>query len=189
MTYLWSLLIAALISALCSAYFQGATAVPLSDRFEESCLDAHNYYRSLHGSPDLDLDDEVSRNARNRARQIANSDNIRSEQSEYGENTFWYGSSSRTMLSENCSNVVKTWYDTGAKYDYDNPEDRNNFSRYGTFTQVVWKSTTKLGCGQALGRNNGLNGVYVVCNYSPAGNLRGAFGDNIGERSKPSRRN
>ena len=38
----------------------------------------------------------------------------------------------------------------------------------GHFTQVVWKSTTQLGCGLAVNRGNK---IYGVCNYSPAGNV------------------
>lgn len=41
----------------------------------------------------------------------------------------------------------------------------------GHFTQVVWKATKRLGCGQA--------GKFVVCNYYPAGNVQGQFRDNV----------
>ncbi len=54
----------------------------------------------------------------------------------------------------------------------------------GHFTQVVWKSTTHIGCGyNPCSVNIGgqiYNGVYV-CQYSPNGNVLGQFGENVGE--------
>ncbi|KAK0461826.1 CAP domain-containing protein [Desarmillaria tabescens] len=51
------------------------------------------------------------------------------------------------------------------------------------FTQVVWKSTTELGCA----RNTACNGIFdnggsqtlVVCLYDPAGNVIGEATDNV----------
>ena len=47
----------------------------------------------------------------------------------------------------------------------------------GHFTQVVWKSTTKLGMGVAFG--NGGRNVVVVAQYGPAGNMMGEFPQNV----------
>ena len=41
----------------------------------------------------------------------------------------------------------------------------------GHYTQLMWPSTLKVGFGKATGKMNGLDAVWVVCNYSPAGNL------------------
>lgn len=45
----------------------------------------------------------------------------------------------------------------------------------GHYTQVIWATSSKMGCGQALCRNlMGQTEVEVyVCQYSPAGNYRG----------------
>lgn len=40
----------------------------------------------------------------------------------------------------------------------------------GHFTQVVWRGTTRIGCGAALCRNLG-NRVILVCNYRRGGNI------------------
>jgi len=42
------------------------------------------------------------------------------------------------------------------------------------FAQVVWKSSTKLGCGLSLGKD-----VLAVCFYSPEGNVNGQFAQNV----------
>merc|ERR1711959_529108 len=51
----------------------------------------------------------------------------------------------------------------------------------GHYTQVVWKSTTKLGCGTApFVHHSGSQRDYWVCQYgSTAGNYNGQFGDNV----------
>ncbi|KAI1292867.1 Pathogenesis-related protein 1A [Halotydeus destructor] len=149
---------------------------PTGTGWQSDCLKAHNEYRERHGSDDLQLDDELTANAQRRARELARSDGTRSVDSRYGENLFYHESSSKDTDSVDCDTVVKHWYDTGLLYDYDDPENSNNFRNSGTFTQVVWKATDKVGCGQA---SNGQGRVYVVCNYSPPGNYRGRYGQNV----------
>ena len=42
--------------------------------------------------------------------------------------------------------------------------------------QVVWKSSTKLGCGKAVvDRLDGSTETYMVARYSPPGNMAGTF--------------
>merc|ERR1711953_410801 len=41
----------------------------------------------------------------------------------------------------------------------------------GHYTQLVWQSTTAVGCGT--------NGDLLVCEYGPAGNMVGAFGNEV----------
>lgn len=45
----------------------------------------------------------------------------------------------------------------------------------GHFTQVVWKSSARLGMG--IARKNGY--IVVVANYDPPGNFKGVFGSNV----------
>ena len=42
----------------------------------------------------------------------------------------------------------------------------------GHFTQVVWSTTTKVGCGKAAAAADA-NQIYWTCNYDPAGNVDG----------------
>ena len=54
----------------------------------------------------------------------------------------------------------------------------------GHFTQLVWKDTTKVGCGAVhcnSNVNNGASGWYLVCEYTPRGNVIGAFKQNVGK--------
>ena len=49
----------------------------------------------------------------------------------------------------------------------------------GHFTQVVWKGSQKLGMGKADGEKNGMKCTYIVGRYDPAGNMMGAYADNV----------
>jgi hypothetical protein len=56
------------------------------------------------------------------------------------------------------------------------------------FTQLVWKSTTQVGCRrrQCDALSYGLMGYYVICYYSPKGNVEGEFGENVQARLEES---
>lgn len=58
--------------------------------------------------------------------------------------------------------AVDAWYNELSSYKFDNP---GWSGATGHFTQLVWVSTTKVGCGF-----NGRCGMATfVCQYSPAG--------------------
>ncbi len=46
----------------------------------------------------------------------------------------------------------------------------------GHFTQIVWKGSRELGVGTAV---DGRGTFKLVLRYSPAGNVRGAYGENV----------
>lgn len=71
--------------------------------------------------------------------------------------------------------VTDSWASEVADYDYAN----NSCSDVcGHYTQIVWRSSTQLGCGVAtcnVNRPFGGSGPwqFVVCNYNPPGNFVG----------------
>jgi hypothetical protein len=68
------------------------------------------------------------------------------------------------MGDGSCDSAVKMWY--GEIKDYKPKMDISaNLMKVGHYTQMMWKSSKKLGCG--------VSGKYVVCRYSPAGNMQG----------------
>ena len=152
----------------------GVKGTPLS--FNLNCfLKSHNDKRCLHGSSPLDWDEKLSKQSQEYAEKC---EWKHSRMSGVGENLAMYASSSKSALLRD--NPAKTsmegWYDRELpKYDFNNP---GFASATGHFTQVVWKSTTKVGCGVALcpaGSVSRYQSVYTVCQYSPQGNYLSQF--------------
>ncbi|XP_056143084.1 cysteine-rich venom protein latisemin [Lampris incognitus] len=80
---------------------------------------------------------------------------------ELGQNLFF----ARSLRS--WEKVIKAWYSEVANYRYPNG---SNGRAIGHYTQVVWNSSYKVGCGVALCPNSI---YYYGCNYYRAGNYRG----------------
>jgi hypothetical protein len=80
------------------------------------------------------------------------------------------------ILKDFGSNCVKSWYNEVKKYNFKNP----GFAMAtGHFTQLVWKSSTRLGLGLAAGKHGRSNAYYCVAEYSPPGNYANEFRENV----------
>ncbi len=85
--------------------------------------------------------------------------------------------SARDLYDVNGS--VDAWA-SEAFYYQGNAVDSGNLHKVGHYTQIVWKTTRKVGCGRAISKVytyfNNVETVYyewVVCRYSPPGNYLG----------------
>ena len=90
----------------------------------------------------------------------------------FGENLHYIMPSIRNY---SCLKVVKPWYEEIKDYNYANW--RQSTGKIGHFTQVVWKSTDRVGCAQAYSTNS--RRLYTVCNYSPPGNHVRYYKENV----------
>ncbi|MEU3415213.1 CAP family protein [Streptomyces sp. NPDC006658] len=162
----------------------GRPALPdtTDEAFNEECLAAHNSYRARHGAPPLVLDEAAIAHAVRRAQDASALEGRTPSPGTrgYGENRFWFATYEDEPAS--CEEAVRLWYEarwTGG-YDWDRP---GYSPGTGSFTQVVWKSTSVLGCGRAAGRPAGGEAyeTHIVCGYGPAGNVIGKFRANVGE--------
>ncbi|XP_073999973.1 salivary antigen-5-like [Rhodnius prolixus] len=90
-----------------------------------------------------------------------------------GQNIYMKSSTEKGTLESSFKKyipeMVKGWYDEVKLYNYGDPFS----AATGHYTQIVWKSTTKVGCGYSYYEDNGWYTGYLVCNYSPAGNWYG----------------
>ena len=72
-------------------------------------------------------------------------------------------------------------YSSSFRYDKEIPHyDYNNHgfkSGTGHFTQVVWKTTTKVGCAVAYAADG--KSTFVVAKYEKPGNYFGQFAANV----------
>ncbi|KAM5287886.1 GLIPR1-like protein 1 [Ctenodactylus gundi] len=81
--------------------------------------------------------------------------------SSIGEN-IWLGSLSAFSPKA----AITSWYNETAFYNFDT---KSCSKICGHYTQVVWATSYKVGCGNALCPNLGGHGdVLFVCNYGPA---------------------
>ncbi len=132
----------------------------------EAVLKRHNERRAAHGAAPLQWDAALAAQAQGYADGCPGG---HSQISGVGENLAW-GHASFTAAAD-------AWYDEVGAYDFNNPTFS---SGTGHFTQMVWKGTTKLGCG-----SNARCGMKTyVCQYShTAGNMMGQFAQNVGRRA------
>ena len=164
----------------------GQTTDQLTE-FRAEALNAHNTERSLYPIDPLTLapeTDELNSGSQQWAQHLLEIGKLQHSSSQErngaGENLFVVYTTQSYTPNAVAKQAVNAWYSEVKNYDYNNP----TFSpSTGHFTQVVWKNTTDLGCGYAAGATT-INGTaytayYVVCRYSPAGNILGEFQDNV----------
>lgn len=153
----------------------------------QEVLDIHNLYRCMHGVPLMTWDSAIAANAQTWA------DNGHYGHSSTafrtlpgiggtGENLAW-GYPTRSGKDS-----VQAWYDEiiftdgtpGSCTDKNSDAGNEAICHY---TQVVWKSSTKLGCGKGkanvVNGQNSYNGDFWVCHYGPPGNYGGQFTSNV----------
>lgn len=114
----------------------------------------------MHDAVPLTYNHTIAEGAQKYAQWMKDNDEFEHSEPEkrYGQGENLYLSSS-TDVGNSAETSVK-WYAEEANYDYDNPDESSGV--YGHFTQMVWKASLQIGCGNA--------DEYVVCRYSPAGN-------------------
>lgn len=102
------------------------------------------------------------------------------QQRGYGENLAAFASS---FGSSSAQDAVDGWASEIACWSYGtiSGSEQCDFACYaalnsdgcGHYTQIVWRSSTELGCGVASCQTGGVTRDIWICNYSPAGNYIG----------------
>ena len=100
--------------------------------------------------------------------------------SKYGENLFSAWSSDPTAPPTTATKAISYWVGEKQYYTYSKTKCAAG-SVCGTcskfpcvhYTQIVWRTTTKVGCARATCKAPGRNWTIWVCNYDPAGNVGG----------------
>jgi len=136
----------------------------------QAYLTAHNSFRAQHGAAALTWSDEAA----SKAQQWANGCDFKHSGGSLGP--FGENLAAGNGADYDITAAIKSWTDESKTYDPSNPT-------FSHFTQVVWKSTTQVGCAESVcGTLNGAgfgNAKYFVCEYSPAGNIIGEFQNNV----------
>ena len=130
----------------------------------QEALSKHNELRARHCTPALTWDEQIAATAQAWANQCAMQ---HSQNRSLGENLAQATSGSRSV-----GRLIQDWYDEIRDFDFDNGGFAGNT---GHFTQVVWRSTSRIGCGIASCNGNDI----LVCNYASQGNFSGQFRQNV----------
>ena len=143
-------------------------------------LQLHNYYRARHSAAPLTISQRLNHIAQKYAEHLAATSKFehsgnKFENENLGENLYmqWI---SMGKVPVSGKDAAKSWYDEIDLYSF----KRAKYSEEtGHFTQMIWKSTQKMGVGVALSPNG--REVYIVANYYPAGNIinHGYFEKNV----------
>jgi pathogenesis-related protein 1 len=94
---------------------------------------------------------------------------------QYGENLYWasaieWSDGKRELQQVSPNKVVDSWGSERADYDYKNNSCATG-KMCGHYTQVVWKTTTTVGCAIAVCEDS--REQVWVCQYQPPGNWVG----------------
>jgi hypothetical protein len=132
-------------------------------------LEAHNRRRARHCAPPLAWSNQLASVARSWAQRLVRKGcPLQHSDTPHGENLA-AGSAGGFAPSD----FVEMWYREVDDYSF----RRARFSMAtGHFTQLVWRSTRRVGCALAP-CDNGLE--LLVCNYDPAGNVETLFEENV----------
>uniref|UniRef100_A0A0K8R8B0 Putative antigen 5 protein n=1 Tax=Ixodes ricinus TaxID=34613 RepID=A0A0K8R8B0_IXORI len=144
--------------------------------FHKLCLNAHNRYRAKHGVKKLRSNSTLYVLALRWAGRLAKLDDVNNVTHQQGlhigENIYWR-TGDRKLYTNVAQNAVDAWYNESLNYDYNS----GGYSEVTAhFTQLVWESTTDLGCAYRISVKGT---IFVVCDYFPQGNIEGQYTTNV----------
>ncbi|MEO5578793.1 MAG: CAP domain-containing protein [Sphingomicrobium sp.] len=144
--------------------------IPSKDSVEWRILDIHNKERAAVGSPSLGWDPQLAAAASAYAVKLAAGGPFvhapRAGRESERENL------SRGLPGASAERMMINW--TGEKGNftpgtYPNVSKTGNWSDVSHYTQMIWPTTTRVGCGTAGGSKY----AVLVCRYTPPGNQPG----------------
>jgi len=136
---------------------------------QSAYLDPHNSARSAVGVDavvwNTTLEDYALNYAQTQTSQCSGGNLVHSG-GPYGENLFW-GSGGATWTPQD---AVNDWVSEKQYYDYTSNSCAGG-QECGHYTQVVWSTTTSIGCASVT--CTGDASTYIICSYNPRGNYIG----------------
>jgi hypothetical protein len=156
--------------AICfRGYPQAGKVVSDDTAFISAILQQHNVYRTELQLTPLSWSNDLAKDALAWAKHLASIDKGQHDLSvrgKEGEN-LWWGSANAFSYSQ----MVAFWGGERKDFKYGVFPDCGvtRGAMIGHYTQIVWRNTNSVGCALA---SNGSND-YLVCRYSPAGNVVG----------------
>ncbi|KAF1801855.1 CAP domain-containing protein [Mucor lusitanicus] len=156
----------ALIGLIAIEAVLAAPSAPSASTVKTQALAAHNNYRTSHHVPELKWSNKLAEHAKN----VSSSCVYQLNRMEGTGQNIAYGYSSMKA-------AIDAWYKQSAYYKYGESQPSDGKST-NSFTQVVWKGTTEVGCAATYCPNL-RDSIFYVCDYSPPGNIRGKYAENV----------
>ncbi|KIW64768.1 hypothetical protein PV04_09678 [Phialophora macrospora] len=146
----------------------------------DAILVAHNIHRSNHTATNLTWSESLASIAADIAATCVYDHNTTAGGGGYGQNIGAGYTPDRvpSMIGNSMYNTEMPYYPL--PYGQDNP-DMSDFNNWGHFSQIVWKDTSEVGCATQYcpdglaNTGSGVSPYFTVCNYSPPGNIQGAY--------------
>ncbi|KAG9440036.1 hypothetical protein H6P81_020201 [Aristolochia fimbriata] len=154
-----------LAALLCALSFAAMVVHPcVAQNNPQDFLQPHNAARALVRVGAMQWNETVAAFARSYANQRIADCRLVHSGGPYGENLFW--GSGREFTA---ADAVNSWVNERQYYDYGSNSCAAG-QQCGHYTQVVWRSSTQLGCARVR-CNSGA--IFITCNYYPRGNYIG----------------
>jgi hypothetical protein len=161
----------------------GAPQGSNNTNFVNTILEIHNSERAAVGVPPLVWSDTLAASAQTWADHLATiNEMVHSTGQPYGENIAAWGHGCGLVSlvppldytkgvcpGDTLRTMVMSWVNEKTLY-HGGVLTQENWYPTGHYTQVVWKTTTEIGCGMATGSDGN---DYLVCQYTPPGNAIG----------------
>lgn len=145
-----------------SIYLKGQEVpIKITNASQIEILKEHNKYRWALGLIDLVYSPALQHEAEVWVRNLAIKDKMYhdSKNKNHGENLAW---ANYTM---SIKEAIGIWGSERINYNH---FTHRSASVTGHYTQIVWKSTTKVGCASSVSDSGK---YYWVCRYDPSGNF------------------
>ncbi|KAK8074448.1 hypothetical protein PG997_009111 [Apiospora hydei] len=163
-----------------------------ANKLSVAAVNSHNQHRSNHSAPEAQWDDRIAGYAANTAASCKYAHDMKQGDADYGQNIAMWGLSSgaEKLGDVGAINMAITdmWYNGELNlflpsYYGEASPDMTNFEKWGHFSQLVWKESTKVGCQAQFCPKGTMNDImdtwFMVCNYYPAGNMGGGYAKNV----------
>ena len=162
------------VMARYSASVAADTGSAFSEDEAKALVDFHNNKRKEVNVPPVAWSKDLAAFAQEWADHVAETGKVEHRprdgdfKQKYGENMAW-GTGDFGV-----ADAAALWYAEKKAYDAGKQRIPEDLQAIGHYTQMVWKTTTKIGAGKAVVKKGDLKGyTVVVCNYDPPGNLIG----------------